>query len=251
MVDIVVPYDLVVVLFASDKFAILDLVTLVANIAIEGFDNCSEIKTLWYWFDAVLAFRRSVIVVCTLENEAEALRNEANLGGFSPAQQVKRDLAEAVILRHVVHSLPPPVESTVESLFGTGFARFFDRIKALESGILGLADGIIEVKLGSKVPFAIVCMATTDVVRMECEKGLIRGHSRGPRVKELHEEVEHVPHRVTLEAKLLGQVEKNIFDLSGEAGQRTREEGQGLVMDGRTLSREGSDALTSMPDRAP
>lgn len=75
-------------------------------------------------------------------------------------------------MAHIVHSLPPPAQGTVQTFFGTRLglsARLCASggLEALEAGVLNLADGIVKVELGGKVPLAIVGMLTANVVGMK------------------------------------------------------------------------------------
>lgn len=69
-----------------DELAIHDLVTLVANESVERFDNCAQVKSFRNGIDSILALRGSVVVVRTLEDEAQALWNEAHLRSLPPTQ---------------------------------------------------------------------------------------------------------------------------------------------------------------------
>ena len=66
---------------------------------------------------------------------------------------------------------------------------FRSAFEALKPGVLGLADSVVEVELGGKVPFAVVGVLTADVVSVEGEKCLVRCHAGSPRIKKLHEEI--------------------------------------------------------------
>lgn len=59
----------------------------------------------------------------------------------------------------------------------------------MEAGVLGLANGIVEIELRSEIPLAIVCMLTADVVCMEGEEGLVGTHAGSPGVELLHEKI--------------------------------------------------------------
>lgn len=88
LVDVVVSDDGVVILLLFDKDTIVDFVRLVTNEAVEGSNDRAEVETLWDGLCAVLALWGAVIVVCTLEDEAEALWDESDLGCFTPAEEI-------------------------------------------------------------------------------------------------------------------------------------------------------------------
>jgi hypothetical protein len=111
------------------------------------------------------------------------------LSHLSPAKEIKGYLAHAVILGHVIHHLTPAFKGTCEGLLRVAAATTMLQVEALETRILGMANSIIEVKLCGKVPLAIVCVLTTNVVGMEGEKCLIGRHSRCMAVKEVHHKV--------------------------------------------------------------
>ena len=66
----------------------------------------------------------------------------------------------------------------------------FCRAEPSETGILSLANGIVQVELNSEVPLAVVGVLTIDVVCVECEERLIWGHMGRPRIEKLHGEIE-------------------------------------------------------------
>jgi hypothetical protein len=107
--------------------------------------------------------------------------------------------------------------------------------EALEARVLYLAYGVVEVKLGGKVPSAVVGVWTTNVVCVNGKEGIVWRHPRCPTVEKLHQKIElggvisrgkqrkgsggtnHVSHRISLEAKLLSEVKEDVFDfLFGE-----------------------------------
>ena len=108
---------------------------------------------------------------------------------LSPAKEIKGYLVHAVILGHVTYRLMPAFEGTCEGLLRVAVATTMLRVEVLETRILDMANSIVEVKLCGKVPLAIVCMLTTDIVGMEGEKCLIGRHSRCMAVKEVHHKV--------------------------------------------------------------
>jgi len=110
LVDVVVANNVGMVLFLADEFAVHDFVTLVTHKPVEGFDDGLEVKTFLDGLYPVLALWTSVVVVCTLENEAQALWNESDVACLTPEQEVEGNLPETVVLTHVVHRISPPVE---------------------------------------------------------------------------------------------------------------------------------------------
>jgi len=53
----------------------------------------------------------------------------------------------------------------------------------VETEILSMANGVVETKLGSKVPPAAICVLAQDVVRVTSKECLVRGHAREMAVK--------------------------------------------------------------------
>jgi len=84
-----------------------------------------------------LTFGTPVVIVRALENEAQAFRREADIPGFAPTQEIEGNLANAVA---------PPMENVVER-FDTTVLTIF---QSLQARILGLSDGVIEMKLRSE-----------------------------------------------------------------------------------------------------
>jgi hypothetical protein len=198
LVDVVVPDDVLVILLPLEKLALDDLVPLISDEPVERLDDRPEVETLWHRLDPVLALGRSVVVVGALEDEAEALRNESDLGGLTPTEKEERDLPEPVVLAHVVHGGPPSVDSAVERLLrGSRRTLGFllpagDRLDSGEAGVLGGSDSVIEIELGGEVPLSVVGVLSTDVVGVKGEERLVGRHSRRSRVELDHEEVENV-----------------------------------------------------------
>jgi hypothetical protein len=188
LVNVVVSDDVLVVLFLPDKFPIHDFVSLVAHETVQRLNDRVEVQTLGHRFHSVLALGTTVVVVCALENEAEALWDEAYIAGLPPAKEVECDLAETIVLAHVVHGITPAIESAVEGLCAFVLGAL-DTFQALKPGVLGMADGVVKIELGSKVPFPVVGMQTADVIRMHGEQCLIRSHAGGSRVEQLHRKV--------------------------------------------------------------
>ena len=59
----------------------------------------------------------------------------------------------------------------------------------METGILSLANGIVQVELSGEMPLAMDGVLAANVVRVECEGRLVWGHTRHPRVEKLHGEI--------------------------------------------------------------
>lgn len=177
------------VLLLPHKLSVDNLVALVSNKVVQRLDDGTEVDAFGYRVDAVLALRTPVVIVRAFEDEAHALGHETDVASFSPTQQVKGDLSQTIVLAHVVHGIPPAVESGVEGFRASGFPTFY-ALQALKPRILGLTNGVIEIELSSKVPLAVIGVLSTNVVGVDSEEGLVRAHSRSPRVQQLHEEVE-------------------------------------------------------------
>ena len=176
LVDVVVPNDLIVVLFFPNELAIDDFVSLVTYETIQGFNHGLEIESFRNGIHSILTLGTPIVVVRALENEAQTFRRETNIPGFAPAQQIESDLPKSVVVTHVVHSIPPSIQSTVKRFDTTALGPFY-AFESLEAGILGLSDGVVKVKLGGEIPFAIVGMLPTNVVSVKGEKRLIRRHA--------------------------------------------------------------------------
>jgi hypothetical protein len=200
--------------------------TLKCDLPVQGLDNCPQVQSLGHRFDSILALWATIVVVCALEDEPKALGDESDLGGLTPAEQEEGNLAETIVLAHVVHSLSPPPQGAIETFLCPGLlaplAFTAGGLEALKAGVLDLTDGIIKIELSSKIPFTIVCVLTADVVSVQGQERLVGRHSRSARVEKLHEEVEHITHRIALKPEFLSQVEENVFDFSEGGGcQRT------------------------------
>jgi hypothetical protein len=157
-----------VVLFFPYKLAIHDFVPLVAHESVERFDDRVEVETLGYRLHPVLTLWTAVIVVCTFENEAETFWDEAHIASFPPAEQIERNLAETIVLAHVVHGISPAIESAVKRLCAFVLGSL-DSFQTLKPGVLGMADGVIKIELSSEIPFAVVGMLTPDVISVQGE----------------------------------------------------------------------------------
>ena len=97
LVNVVVD-DGFMILFASHEFPVDDLVALVPDKSVKRYYHRSQIKPFGNGIQSVLAFWRPVIVIRTLEDEAEAFRSELHLRRFAPAEKIERDLSQAVVL---------------------------------------------------------------------------------------------------------------------------------------------------------
>ena len=192
LVDVVVADDVCVIPFPSDVLAVLELVALVTEEFVERLDDGVKVEALGYGFNAVLALGRSIVFVGALEDEAEAFWHKSDVGGLTPTQKEEGDLSNAVVGAHVVHCLTPSVECAIERLFAgaLGCGTASNGLEALKAGVIDMADGIIEVELRGKVPFAVVGVGSTTVVCMAGEEGLFGRHSGSATVEEIHEEVE-------------------------------------------------------------
>ena len=123
----------------------------------------------------ILALGRAEIVIHAFEDKAEARRNESDL--FSPAKEVKGYLMHAVILGHVVHCLMPTFEGASQEFLRMVAATAPLGAEALKTWVLSMTDGIVEIKLGSKVPLAVICVQPSDVIHVKCEECLVGGHA--------------------------------------------------------------------------
>ncbi len=74
------------VLFLANKFSVYDFIALVAHEVVQGLDDGLKIKAFRDRLDHVLTFWAAVVVIRTLEDEAECLWHEANVASFAPAQ---------------------------------------------------------------------------------------------------------------------------------------------------------------------
>ena len=126
-----------------------------------------------YGIDAILALGRAVVIIRTFEDEAEALGNESDLSGFSPAEKIEGNLTHAIILGHIVHCLTPPFKGASQRLLGMVAPTATLRAETLKSWILSVTNSIVEIKLGGKVPLAVICVLPPDIVRVEGEKRLV------------------------------------------------------------------------------
>ena len=78
---------------------------------------------------------------------------------------------------------------------------------------MDLADSIVQVELGGEVPLAVVGVFATDVVRVQGQQGLLWAHTTSSRVEQNHEVIKHIAHVIPLETELVGEVDKDVFDL--------------------------------------
>ncbi len=167
LIDIVVTNDLIVILLPSDELAIHYFIALIPHETVKRFNDGAEVQTLRYGIHTVLTLRTAVIIVGALENEAQTFRNKSDVGPFSPAEKEECYLPQTIIVGHVVHGIAPAIESRVQR-FVAAFSAF-DRFEALETGILGLTNSVIEIELCRKIPFPVVGMLTTNVIGVKSE----------------------------------------------------------------------------------
>ena len=200
LIDIIVTDSLVVVLFSSQEFAVNDLVSLITQELVKRLDDGSEVQSFGDSVDSVLTFRRSVVIVGTLEDETQALGHKSNLSSFTPTKEVESHLSKSVILRHVVHGRPPSGGGRLERLLLSSSGLGLDILLSTpgngsdssETGVVGCTDGIVEIELSGKVPFSVVGVFTTNVIGVEGKESLIGRHSRSSRVELDHEEIVNV-----------------------------------------------------------
>ena len=178
LVHVVVPDDTVVIPLSPHELSVNDLVSLVTNEAIERLDDRSQIEAFLDGVHPVLTLRRAVVIVCALEDEAQALGDEPHLRGLAPAEQPECDLAHTVVLAHVVHRLPPSLHRALKRLLrcALGASTLLHRLEALQARILRLPDRVVKVQLRGEVPFAVVRVLPTNVVRVQREQSLVRRH---------------------------------------------------------------------------
>ena len=183
LVDVVISDNLVMVAFPSNEFSINNFIALISHEAVYGLDDMGQVQSLWHWVGSVLTLGAAVVVVGAFEDEAHALGHKTNITALPPAQQIEGQLTEAVIMAHVVHGVPPTVQGAVQRLAAWGFdGAALDTSQSLKTRVLRLANGVVKIELGGKVPFPIVCVLTANVISVEGEEGLIGGHAGGARV---------------------------------------------------------------------
>lgn len=73
------------------------------------FDNSPHVKTLWYRLHPLLTFQHPIVVICAFKDVARTFGHKANLCGFTPTEQIQRNLTKTIVLRHVVHRVSPSV----------------------------------------------------------------------------------------------------------------------------------------------
>ena len=103
LIYVVVSDDFVVISFASNVFAVINLVALTPDILIERGNDIVEIVPFLERFVARLTFRRAKIIVATFEDEAKTLRYKTNLICFTPTTQIQCKLPCTIMLRHLIH----------------------------------------------------------------------------------------------------------------------------------------------------
>jgi hypothetical protein len=129
----------------SHKFPIDDFIALISHDSVDRLDDRLQIYALGNRLRPVLALRTPVIVIGTFEDEAQTLGYEANIASFTPTQEIKSKLAEAVVLTHIVHGIAPTVEGIVQRLCTLRFDVTTTALQALKTGVLRLTDGVIKV----------------------------------------------------------------------------------------------------------
>jgi len=67
----------------------------------------------------------------------------------------------------------PAIKSSAQGFFMGRMFGALPRLELVKARALCLADGIIKVVLGSKIPFAIVGIVTANIISMETEQCLI------------------------------------------------------------------------------
>jgi hypothetical protein len=168
------------VAFSPNELPIDNLITLVSHEAVYGLDDMFQVQALRNWVGSVLTLGATVVVVCAFEDEAHALGHKTNITTLSPAHQEEGQLSETVIVAHVVHGVPPTVQRAVQRLAAWGLCRTaLDTSQSLKTRVLRLPNGVVKIELSGEVPFAIVCMLTTDIISVESEEGLVRRHAGG------------------------------------------------------------------------
>ena len=139
-----------------------------------------QVQTLGNRIGSVLTLGATVVVVGALEDEAHALGHETDVTTLSPAHEKEGQLAETIIVTHIVHGIPPTVQGAVQRFTACGLNKAaLDGTQSLKARVLGLSDGIVEVELSGKIPLAVVCMLAANIIGMKGEEGLIRRHAGG------------------------------------------------------------------------
>ena len=232
LIDVVVADDVFVVLLAANVFAVIYLVTLITEEVVQWRNNVVQKGALFDRLHAVLASRRMVKVVGALVDEAESLGTEPNLISLTPAEQVESNLANSVVLRHAVHARFPAIlggfqavvalESAqsfllivrvLTSLSFGSFASFTSPAVSFAEFHVGKTNRIVEIEMSCEVPPSVVGILSTNVVRVQRQKSLVRGHTRSTRIQQCHQMVELVSHTVSLETELGSEIEEDFLDL--------------------------------------
>ncbi|KAG9099730.1 hypothetical protein FS749_000523 [Ceratobasidium sp. UAMH 11750] len=95
LVDAVVSDNILVVLLAANKLALLDLVPLVAQELVDRFNDGVEVESLWSPLGAVMAFGRAMVVAGALEDEAHALERKTKIATLpNTAAKAQSDRAD-------------------------------------------------------------------------------------------------------------------------------------------------------------
>ncbi|KAH3665928.1 hypothetical protein OGAPHI_004117 [Ogataea philodendri] len=235
LVDVIVTDNAVVVLFTFHVTAINNFVDLSSDVTVERSDDSVQVVSFWNWVCSLSAGLRIQVVLSTLEDETQTLWSESDLVGFTPKQKPQSDLSDTLKRSHSIHLGLPSVVSGVQRVvtfqLGQGsfgvLTVFFNGLSSLLRLLLGFSSFsgqfthgnvtesnlIVEIKLGSKVPFLVISRVTTNVVGVQGKQGLGWRHSRGPRVQHGHEVVKDVSHGVSLETEAVGEVNEDVLDL--------------------------------------
>ena len=174
LVDIIITNDVSVVSFPPDEATIHHFVPLVANEAVQRLDYRPQVQAFGNGLDSSLTLGGTVIVVCTLEDEAQALGHESDLRGFAPDEEVQSNLAQTIVLGHVVHCLSPAIHGHLQTLLVCVAVFPFRGLEPLQARILDVTDCVIEIQLGGEVPFSVICVFAAYVVCMQGQQGLVR-----------------------------------------------------------------------------
>jgi len=154
LIYIVVSDDLVVISFASDVFAIVNLVALIAHVLIERGNDIVEIIPFLERFVARLTFRRAKIIVATFEDEGKTFRNKTNLIGLTPTTQIQRKLPCTIMLRHLIHLCLPTILGGFKTIVALQFFKctFIDLSL---TGFLGSCSCLASTFIGMSAEFDV------------------------------------------------------------------------------------------------
>ena len=171
-----------VVTFASDVDSVQNFIALVANELIEWCDDIIQESEFVHRLNQCLAHWGVEVVVRALENKAETFRHEADLVSLTPAEEVKCDVTNAVVLRHAVHASLPSILRGLQTVIAFEILKSFCLVLLLLLSLLlalllatakglaiciGKTYGIVEVEVGGKIPLAVVGIIATNVISMK------------------------------------------------------------------------------------